>query len=419
MMPWLKSSISDMIPTVSAVTAPTPVGVASPGWPTLDRVPGEPNDLTPRDILGNFVAAGGPAVSPDGGRVVYAVRRIDLEANRYRSQLWIAPTDASAPPRPLTDGAKGDSDPAWSPDGRLLAFVSHRGDKEGDTTLHVLAADGPGETATIATMPDGISGPVWSPDGQWIAFGSRHARQALRRGRPAKADATHDHPLLQPARQHRLDVRPPAAHLRRAGRWHGARRQPHPWRVRLRRALLAGRLLRCDRLRAGARDMGPRHRRRPLRDPARRAAPLADGQHWVLRFPIGEPGRHARGLPRLRRSVDVAAEHPRGSARIGERRTALDQQGPRPDVRAGERIPGTGLGRRRRPRARGGPGRRQRVPHRDRRRRDPATGDTGRGDRLVPHGRRRPRLRPYGARPPVRGLGPSRRSGQRHTACRW
>jgi dipeptidyl aminopeptidase/acylaminoacyl peptidase len=136
-------------------------------------VPSGSNDLSPRDLLGNFVAAGGPAVSPDGGRVVYAVRRVDLDANKYRSQLWIAPTDASAPPRPLTDGAKGDGDPVWSPDGRLLAFVSHRGEKERETTLHVLAVDGPGETTTIATMPDGVSGPVWSPDGQWIAFGSR------------------------------------------------------------------------------------------------------------------------------------------------------------------------------------------------------------------------------------------------------
>src|SRR4029079_8958534 len=79
-------------------------------------VPSGANELTPRDILGSFVAAGGPAVSPDGERVVYAVRRVDLDANRYRSQLWIAPTDASALPRPLTDGAKGDSDPVWSPD---------------------------------------------------------------------------------------------------------------------------------------------------------------------------------------------------------------------------------------------------------------------------------------------------------------
>ncbi len=149
-------------------------------------VPAESNDPTPRDILGNFVAAGGPAVSPDGERVVYAVRRIDLDRNRYRSQLWIAPTDGSAPPRPLTDGAKGDSDPVWSPDGRLLAFVSRRGDKESDTTLHVLAADGPGETATIASMPDGVSGPVWSPDGQWIAFASRTRDERYKEDDPRK-----------------------------------------------------------------------------------------------------------------------------------------------------------------------------------------------------------------------------------------
>ena len=44
----------------------------------------------------------------------------------YRSAVWLAPADGSAPPRQLTLGRKHDSAPRWSPDGRTLAFLSDR-----------------------------------------------------------------------------------------------------------------------------------------------------------------------------------------------------------------------------------------------------------------------------------------------------
>jgi dipeptidyl aminopeptidase/acylaminoacyl peptidase len=47
------------------------------------------------------------------------------------AQVWIAPTGPEVPaPQsawiPVTDGAKLERDPAWSPDGRFLYFVSER-----------------------------------------------------------------------------------------------------------------------------------------------------------------------------------------------------------------------------------------------------------------------------------------------------
>ena len=38
-----------------------------------------------------------PTLTPDGGLVAVAVGRIDLEANEYRAELWLMPTDGSAP----------------------------------------------------------------------------------------------------------------------------------------------------------------------------------------------------------------------------------------------------------------------------------------------------------------------------------
>jgi dipeptidyl aminopeptidase/acylaminoacyl peptidase len=127
----------------------------------------------PARVVDGQISVDQVAVSPDGSRVAMTVTRVDLAANRYVTQVWLATVDGSLPPRPLTSGEPGESRPAWSPDGRQLAFVSKRAKGQGQATLHVLAVDGPGEVRTVATMADGIDDPAWSPDGRWIAYTSR------------------------------------------------------------------------------------------------------------------------------------------------------------------------------------------------------------------------------------------------------
>jgi dipeptidyl aminopeptidase/acylaminoacyl peptidase len=123
-------------------------------------------------VIGNIVQASGPAVSPDGSQVAFVVGRVDMVKNKNFSQVWLAAADGSSAPRAIT-GGDYDSNPAWSPDGRSLAFASKRSEKKGESTLHVLPVDSPGETRTIATMDDGVGEVCWSPDGRWIAFISR------------------------------------------------------------------------------------------------------------------------------------------------------------------------------------------------------------------------------------------------------
>jgi dipeptidyl aminopeptidase/acylaminoacyl peptidase len=60
-----------------------------------------------------------PVPSPDGARVVFAVSRTDLAANRRRSSLWLARCDGGGARR-LTAHPASDSQPAWSPEGRWV-----------------------------------------------------------------------------------------------------------------------------------------------------------------------------------------------------------------------------------------------------------------------------------------------------------
>src|SRR3954468_20712177 len=112
---------------------------------------------------------GVPTVSPDGRIVVVAVARPELEADEYRSQLWAVPTDASAPARPLTAGHR-DSAPAFSPDGRWLAYLSAA--PGGRPQFWLLPTAG-GAPRRLTDHHLGAGAPVWSPDSRRLAYTAR------------------------------------------------------------------------------------------------------------------------------------------------------------------------------------------------------------------------------------------------------
>ena len=124
-----------------------------------------PHNNIVRELLHERSRVATPRVSPDGQRVSFVVSTIDVDENTTRTRVWL---DGA----PLTAGPY-DGSPTWSPDGTRLAFTSRRGEKKGDSTLHVIPVAGPGEIRTVCTMPDGLSDVAWSPDGKWLAFTSR------------------------------------------------------------------------------------------------------------------------------------------------------------------------------------------------------------------------------------------------------
>ncbi|HEV3308694.1 MAG TPA: S9 family peptidase [Candidatus Sulfotelmatobacter sp.] len=77
----------------------------------------------------------------------------------------------------ITSGDFDDEEPAWSPDGKLLAFRSNRStpdpDRTYDTNIWVVAADNTDKGAhltQVTTNPGSDAAPAWSPDGKWITY---------------------------------------------------------------------------------------------------------------------------------------------------------------------------------------------------------------------------------------------------------
>jgi len=112
------------------------------------------------DELAKVKRLGAFDVSPDGKWVVYALGTPVVAENRTASELWLAPIAGGAP-RSLTTGQKRDSDPAFSPDGRRVAFLSNR---DRSSQIWTLVLPG-GEPAKATSFPTGVNGFRWSPDG--------------------------------------------------------------------------------------------------------------------------------------------------------------------------------------------------------------------------------------------------------------
>ena len=91
------------------------------------------------------------------------------DRHEVRSHLWTVPVTGGEP-RQLTFGERGESAPAWSPDGRSIAFLTARGTGEDVKTQIWILPMGGGEAYQLSTSKEAISGFAWSKDGKRIAF---------------------------------------------------------------------------------------------------------------------------------------------------------------------------------------------------------------------------------------------------------
>ncbi len=111
--------------------------------------------------LDQFSTPSRPAISPDGTRIAFTVSRMNLEEDRYDSEVWL--WDRGRGARRFSAGP-GDSSPTWSPDSTRLAFLRADG---GVAQVAVIAVDG-GEAHTVTDAPKGVRGVQWHPDGDLL-----------------------------------------------------------------------------------------------------------------------------------------------------------------------------------------------------------------------------------------------------------
>ena len=72
---------------------------------------------------------------------------------------------------PLAADGADESQPAWSPDGRQIAYATIRPDDSMNSTVRVMNADGSGKRRLWSALASWS--PAWSPDGTQIAFAER------------------------------------------------------------------------------------------------------------------------------------------------------------------------------------------------------------------------------------------------------
>jgi Tol biopolymer transport system component len=107
--------------------------------------------------------------SPDGRRIAFARPRGRTGPGpccySSPSDIYVMNADGSGT-RKLTHNALHNAEPAWSPDGRKIAF---RSSQTGSRDIYVMNADGSGKR-NLTRNPAWDSRPSWSPDGRRIAF---------------------------------------------------------------------------------------------------------------------------------------------------------------------------------------------------------------------------------------------------------
>ena len=103
-----------------------------------------------------------PAISPDGSRVAVAV---GPQASR---DIWILDVARGASTRFTFDPARDDY-PAWSPDGKNIAFNSTR---SGQADLYIKPADGSGEEKLLLKTEEPKYDERWTKDGRFLLFTS-------------------------------------------------------------------------------------------------------------------------------------------------------------------------------------------------------------------------------------------------------
>ncbi len=158
-------SVACLVPLLTAAASPPKRGL------TVD-------DMLAMQRLSELVA------SPDGKLVAFTVRETDVEANKGRTDVWMMRTSGGEPWR-MTSSPEGDSSPRFSPDGKVVYFLSSR---SGSSQVWGISLYG-GEAFPLTKLPVDVNGFEIFPDGKRLLLTMDVYADAATLDETAKRDA--------------------------------------------------------------------------------------------------------------------------------------------------------------------------------------------------------------------------------------
>ncbi len=140
-------------------------------------VAGQQRTMTIDDLMA-YKSPSDLQLSPDGSRVLYVLSQWDMKENLANTDIWMISARGGEPVK-LTNGPKRDYSPRWSPDGRIVAFLSDRpekGSRTGSsddgrdrTQIYLINPNG-GEAWRLTDSKTEVTFFQWSADGKRIAY---------------------------------------------------------------------------------------------------------------------------------------------------------------------------------------------------------------------------------------------------------